>query len=264
MPGADRTAGYAPVAKLLHWLTALAVIGLICVGLWMVELPISLTKLYVYAWHKWIGLTVLVLTVLRLAWRVHRPPPALPGTLTAWERAVAPWSHGLLLVLLLALPLSGWLMSSAGGVSVVWFGVLPMPDLVPLGLCIKEWGSAPEFHSMQIVFGNIGNIRRPEEFRVTLHDEPKRNSSHVGGVRVPQPDGIGLEDTLRKEKDVRDQETVTVDPTNVIDELDESNNTVRFVIARKADGTADLPDCETVRGRASDWIGKMNPIAGTE
>src|SRR6476646_2229253 len=131
MPGADRTAGYAPVAKLLHWLTALAVIGLICVGLWMVELPISLTKLYVYAWHKWIGLTVLVLTVLRLAWRVHRPPPALPGTVTAWERAAAPWSHGLLLALLLALPLSGWLMSSAGGVSVVWFGVLPMPDLVP-------------------------------------------------------------------------------------------------------------------------------------
>jgi len=141
---------------------------------------------------------------------------------------------------------------------------VPMPDLVPLGLCIKEWGSAPEFHSMQIVFGNIGNTRRPEQFRITLQDEPTRNSRYVDRVQVPGPDGIGLEDTLRKEKDVRDQETVTVDPTNVIDELDESNNTVRFVIARKADGTADLPDCETVRGRASDWIGKMNPIAGKE
>jgi cytochrome b561 len=130
MPGGDRAAGYASVAKLLHWLTALAVLALICVGLWMVELPISLTKLYVYAWHKWIGLTVLVLTILRLAWRAYRPPPALPGTITAWERAVAPWSHGLLLALLLALPISGWLMSSAGGVSVVWFGVLAMPDLV--------------------------------------------------------------------------------------------------------------------------------------
>ena len=136
MPGADR--GYTAVAKILHWLTALLVLGLICVGLWMVGLPIGFAKLYAYAWHKWVGLTVLVLSVLRLAWRVYRPPPALPDTITRWERAVAPWSHGLLLVLLLALPVSGWLMSSAGGVSVVWFGLLPLPDLVPRDLALFE------------------------------------------------------------------------------------------------------------------------------
>ncbi len=104
----------------------------------------------------------------------------------------------------------------------------------------------------------------PNEFRVILHDEPKSNRRYIDRVRVPSPDGIGLEDTLRKQADVRDQETVTVDPTNVVSELDESNNTVQFVIARKADGTADLPDCESVRGRASDWIGKMKPITGPE
>jgi len=75
---------------------------------------------------------------MRLAWRVYRPPPGLPDTITRWERAVAPWSHGLLLVLLLALPVSGWLMSSAGGVSVVWFGILPLPDLVPRDLALFE------------------------------------------------------------------------------------------------------------------------------
>lgn len=131
MPGADRTSGYAPVAKLLHWLTALLVLGMLGVGLWMVGLPISLTKLYVYAWHKWIGLTVLVLTVLRLLWRTYRPPPPLPATVTAWERRLAPWGHAALLVLLLAMPVSGWLMSSAGGVSVRWFGMIDLPDLVP-------------------------------------------------------------------------------------------------------------------------------------
>ena len=136
MPGADR--GYTAVAKVLHWLTALLVLGMIGLGLWMVGLPISLAKLYAYAWHKWIGLTVLALSVLRLAWRVYRPPPVLPDTITRWERAVAPWSHGLLLVLLLALPVSGWLMSSAGGVSVVWFGILPLPDLVPRDLALFE------------------------------------------------------------------------------------------------------------------------------
>ncbi|MBN9089263.1 MAG: YceI family protein [Reyranella sp.] len=131
MPGAEgRADGYAGVAKLLHWLTALLVLGLIGVGLWMVDLPIGLPKLYAFAWHKWIGLTVLVLTVLRLAWRAYSPPPPLPPTVTAWERAVAPWSHGLLLVLLVALPISGWLMSSAGGVKVIWFGYLELPDLL--------------------------------------------------------------------------------------------------------------------------------------
>lgn len=130
MRGAEGTGGYRPVARLLHWLTAALVLGMLGVGLWMVGLPISLTKLYVYAWHKWIGLTVLALTVLRLAWRTYSPPPPLPASVTAWERRLAPWGHGALLVLLLALPVSGWLMSSAGGVSVRWFGVIDLPDLI--------------------------------------------------------------------------------------------------------------------------------------
>jgi cytochrome b561 len=128
MPGADI---YTPVAKILHWLSALAVLGLIGLGLWMVDLPLGLTKLYAFAWHKWIGLTVLTLTLLRWGWRIRRPPPALPACVTPWERVVAPSAHILLLVLLLALPVSGWLMSSAGGVKVIWFGYVPMPDFVP-------------------------------------------------------------------------------------------------------------------------------------
>ncbi len=91
MRGADGKGGYTPIAKLLHWLTALLVLGMLGVGLWMVGLPLGLTKLYAYAWHKWIGLTVLVLTVLRLLWRIHSPPPLLPETVTAWERRLAPW-----------------------------------------------------------------------------------------------------------------------------------------------------------------------------
>ncbi|MFI5030691.1 MAG: cytochrome b/b6 domain-containing protein [Reyranellales bacterium] len=140
MPGADLryTPVYTPVARILHWLTALAVLGLIGLGLWMVGLPIGLTKLYAFAWHKWIGLTVLTLTLLRWVWRTAHPPPVLPATVTPWERALAPWAHILLLVLLLALPISGWLMSSAGGVKVIWFGYLPMPDLVPRDMNLFE------------------------------------------------------------------------------------------------------------------------------
>jgi cytochrome b561 len=124
-------ATYRPVAKLLHWITAIAVFGLLPLGLWMTGLPISLLKLQAFAWHKWIGLTVLLLTAARLAWRWHAPPPPLPTAVTPWERRLAPLGHWALLLLLLALPISGWLMSSAGGVAIFWFGLVPLPDLVP-------------------------------------------------------------------------------------------------------------------------------------
>lgn len=137
MRGADR-GRYTPFAKGLHWLTAMLVFGLIGVGLWMVDLPLGLAKLYAYGWHKWIGLVVLILTLIRLARRTFHPAPLLPSTVTRWERALAPWSHGVLLLLLVAMPVSGWLMSSAGGVTVIWFGVLPLPDLVARDLPLFE------------------------------------------------------------------------------------------------------------------------------
>src|SRR5476649_2350677 len=87
-PGAEpqvSNAGYRPLAKGLHWLTAILVFGLLALGLWMVDLPFGLPKLQAYAWHKWMGLSVLVLTIARLAWRWQVLPPALPGTVTAWE-----------------------------------------------------------------------------------------------------------------------------------------------------------------------------------
>lgn len=115
----------------LHWVSALAVLALLAVGLWMTGLPLGLLKLEVYAWHKWIGLAVLVLTAARLLWRRRHPPPALPGTLPAWERGLARVAHWTLLVLLLLMPISGWLMNSAAGIGLYWFGYLPVPDLVP-------------------------------------------------------------------------------------------------------------------------------------
>ena len=130
MPGARSTDRYAPLAQALHWLTALLVLGLIAVGLWMVALPIGFTKLYAYGWHKWIGLTIMVLTLVRLAWRWRHPPPPLPLRLARWERVLAPAAHALLYLLLLAMPLSGWLMTSAAGLPVFWFGLFQVPDLV--------------------------------------------------------------------------------------------------------------------------------------
>ncbi len=121
---------YGTTAIALHWLTALLIVCGFTLGLSMIGLPISRQKLQWYAWHKWIGITVFLLTCARLAWRLGHPAPALPP-MPAWEARAAVVSHRALYVLLLAIPLSGWSFSSASGVQVVYLGLVPLPDLVP-------------------------------------------------------------------------------------------------------------------------------------
>ncbi len=121
---------YSGVAILLHWLTAVLVVANLLLAVSMVPLPISPRKLQWYAWHKWIGITIFLMTWLRLAWRHLRPPP-LPVPMPPWQRRAAAASHSLLYVLLLVIPVSGWLYSSTTGVQVVYLGLVPLPDLLP-------------------------------------------------------------------------------------------------------------------------------------
>jgi len=121
---------YTRTAIALHWLVAFGILGAFSLGLYMQDLPISPAKLKLYSYHKWAGVTILLLVLARLAWRATHPPPPLPETLPVWQRRAAQAAHHLLYVLLLAIPVSGWLMSSAKGFQTVWFGVLPLPDLL--------------------------------------------------------------------------------------------------------------------------------------
>ena len=124
------SARYTTTAIALHWLMAALLLGLFAVGLTMVELPLSPWKLKVYSWHKWAGVTIFLLVWVRLAWRFTHRPPALPESMSAPMRWAAHAGHGLLYALMIAIPLSGWLMSSAKGFQTVYFGVLPIPDLL--------------------------------------------------------------------------------------------------------------------------------------
>ena len=121
---------WGAVSKFFHWIIALAIIGNGIFGLMMDLAGSPMRKLNWLALHKSIGLTVLLLSSLRLGWRAVRPPPA-PVAMPRWQRRAASASHALLYVLLFAIPLSGWLYSSATGVQVVYLGVVPLPDLVP-------------------------------------------------------------------------------------------------------------------------------------
>lgn len=132
---------YSTVAIVLHWLIALAVLSMVPMGWWMsdaiAEPGAQETAYRVFQLHKSIGLTILALTVLRLAWRLGHVPPAPPAG-KAWEHALAAITHAAFYVLLFALPLSGWLYVSTGwsapqdqplAVATSWFGLIPVPHL---------------------------------------------------------------------------------------------------------------------------------------
>jgi cytochrome b561 len=121
---------YTSTAKALHWLMAILFFGLLALGFYMHDLPLSPEKLKLYSWHKWAGVSAFVLVWFRLLWRVTHRPPALPASMPAVMQMAAHAGHLLLYVLMLAIPLSGWLMSSAKGFQTVWFGILPIPDLL--------------------------------------------------------------------------------------------------------------------------------------
>jgi len=127
---------YHFVARLLHALLGLALVGLFGVGLYMADLPFSPERLKLYNWHKWAGVTVLTLSFVRLMWRLTHRPPVLPA---AVERGMPPWqrfahnaTHHGLYVLFFAVPLAGWAYSSAAGFPIVPFGLFQLPDFVPV------------------------------------------------------------------------------------------------------------------------------------
>jgi cytochrome b561 len=128
---------YNRTAIVFHWVTAVFIVGNLLLGVTMVGLPISPRKLHWYLWHKSTGLTIFALTSLRLAWRLVRPHPA-PVAMPAWQRRAAVASHVMLYVLMLLIPVSGWLYSSSTGVQVVYLGVLPLPDLVPKNKALAD------------------------------------------------------------------------------------------------------------------------------
>lgn len=121
---------YGLVAQLFHWIIVLLVIMQFVLGFMAHGLPISLERLILLARHKSIGITIFVLVVLRLVWRLYSKPPALPPSPHRFFDTAAHASHGLLYGLLLAMPPVGWLLSSASNLTVAWFGLFSLPNLV--------------------------------------------------------------------------------------------------------------------------------------
>ncbi|MBK7001179.1 MAG: cytochrome b [Rhodoferax sp.] len=155
--------GYHGLSIALHWILALALLAIFSLGVYMADLPFSPQRIKLYNWHKWAGVTFLVLSALRLLWRVVTPPPDLPHAVVmampGWQMLAYRATHGLMYVLFFAVPLIGWAYSSAAGFPVVLFGVLPLPDFVqankPLAELIQPWHAASAFTLMALVLLHV-------------------------------------------------------------------------------------------------------------
>ncbi|MEO0391881.1 MAG: cytochrome b [Pseudomonadota bacterium] len=137
-PAVGVTPRYNLVAMALHWLIAVAIMIQLASGLWMVEAikgEAYQTLAYdTYQWHKSLGLTVLVLSILRLAWRLLNRPPALPDRMKPWERVAAHGTHWAFYGFMIGAPLTGWAMVSASpwDLPTIWFGLFEVPHIAPL------------------------------------------------------------------------------------------------------------------------------------
>jgi len=154
MPKTTLSTNYTTVAKTLHWLIAFAIVAMLIVGWTMTNLPKDSSYKYpLFQWHKSIGITILLLSIFRLVWRLTHPAPPLPAAMPGWEKLAARATHVLFYVLIIGMPLTGWAIVSVsplnlptilyGGIS--WFRDIPwlyggipwphlpvLPDLEPI------------------------------------------------------------------------------------------------------------------------------------
>jgi cytochrome b561 len=131
---------WGSLAKTFHWLVVLLILVQGVLGLYMVELPKRPSSFWYYDLHKSIGMTVLALAVLRLAWRAFDPRPAEPASTPHWQALGARAGHALLYALLFAVPLSGWWFDSVTALRpLVFFGLFEIPHIAAANPDLKDF-----------------------------------------------------------------------------------------------------------------------------
>ncbi|RKP51060.1 cytochrome b [Trinickia fusca] len=138
-PSFAESDSYTRGAIAFHWIIALLMVCGFTLGWVMTSIHgFTPAKLRYFSWHKWMGVTVFALAVLRIVWRFTHAAPPLPRRMSAWQRVAAQVVHLLLYVLMIAIPVTGYLYSSAANVPVVYFGIVPLPRLIAPDPVLKE------------------------------------------------------------------------------------------------------------------------------
>lgn len=129
---------WGAVSQLFHWIIVALILLMAYLGLTMVELPNGPRKINIYALHKSIGLTILMLVTLRLAWRLYAGAPAPVAGTPGWQHRIAAVTHFGLYALLFTMPLSGWVFNSSAGYPLQWFKLFNLPAIAARNENLRE------------------------------------------------------------------------------------------------------------------------------
>ncbi|OLY96290.1 cytochrome b [Polynucleobacter sphagniphilus] len=124
------TVRYNPISVAFHWLMAAIIVVTWSIAIVVSDMPLSPARITGYSWHKWLGVTVFFLVILRLVWRATHLAPQLEIKMPVWQERAMQLTHFALYLLMMVIPLVGWLMSSAKGYTVNYFGLFELPDLL--------------------------------------------------------------------------------------------------------------------------------------
>ena len=125
--------GYGPTTKILHWLIVLLLAIQYAIGWAMPDIHRGTKPEGLIAWHLWVGALIILVVAVRVSWRLAHPVPLLEDGAPAWQNALARLTHGLLYLILVVLVALGWANASARGYAVSFFGMMPLPAIMPEG-----------------------------------------------------------------------------------------------------------------------------------
>ena len=133
---------YGVLSRVLHWAMAVAILAMLALGTWIAWTQPTMSNLWLFGLHKSVGLCLLGLVIVRIAWHLFSPPPVPSGTPGTWQLRLARSVHRTIYLLLIAIPLSGWFASSASGIDTVFFGTWVVPPIAPPAADLSDLGFA--------------------------------------------------------------------------------------------------------------------------
>lgn len=151
----NKSDSFGVLTKGFHWFIALSIISLLIIGFWMDGLPNGMEKLRWFGRHKAFGLTVLAVGSVWIIWRLFNVKPSYPATVTWVQRRAADTVKYMLLSLVVAMPLTGWLMSSSAGYSVSYFGLFLVPDLVEPNATLRDTMNIAHVYLAYVLIGVV-------------------------------------------------------------------------------------------------------------
>jgi cytochrome b561 len=159
------------VTRAIHWTMALGIIGMLALGTRIAGMEPGLANLWLYGLHKSVGLILLALALIRLAWHRISPPPRPMGG--GWPAALARLTHGAIYLLLLVIPLSGWVASAASGLDVMFLDRWTLPRIAPVSVAWEDAGWAVHGAATKLLMALIalhvaGALKRKMEGDGTL------------------------------------------------------------------------------------------------